>query len=281
MKHLLDALLILTALSVAGCFNNREAPRRLITCTTLEAATAQRDGVGELDLHAQTFDTFPSEIATFSKLERLILRDARITNGFEPLARSRSLRMLDLSGMQLAEIPAAVFALSGLEHLYFVGNTATNLTVDFSQLPALTYLNLDRTPLEVLPDSIGAIPRLRWLRLNNTRLASLPESVGRLAALERLYLRSAQLPEIPSVIGKLAQLEDLGLSGNPISVFPDWLTALPRLRNLDLNDTRIAALPATLQAMKALRTLSLSRCPIPDAEKARIREALPACHVTF
>ena len=47
------------------------------------------------------------------------------------------------------------------------------------------------------------------------------------------------------------------------------------------NGSRITALPANLQVMKALRTLSLSRCPIPDAEKVRIREALPTCHVIF
>jgi len=75
------------------------------------------------------FDAFPAAIATFGKLERLILRNARIEGGFEALAGASSLRMLDLSGMQLAEIPPAVFDLSGLEHLYFANNAATSSSI--------------------------------------------------------------------------------------------------------------------------------------------------------
>ncbi len=281
MNYIPTLTLLLTAVITAGCFDHREAPRRLVSCATLDDAVAQRDTVEELTLQGQAFGDLPAEIGTFPRLERLILRNARVAGDFTPLAKARSLRMLDLSEMQLAAIPDAVFALSTLEQLYFTGNAATSLVSHFGRLPALTYLNLDRTPLEALPDSVGDLSNLRWLRLNNTRLTALPESVGRLSALERLYLRNSQLQTIPDPITSLTRLEDLSLSGNPIESFPEWLAALPRLRNLDLADTRITELPANLSGLTALQHLSLSRCPIPEAEKVRIRQALPACHVAF
>ena len=61
----------------------------------------------------------------------------------------------------------------------------------------------------------------------------------------------------------------------------DSITNLSRLRNLDLAHTRITALPENIAQMTSLRTLLLVRCPVSAAEKTRIRQALPKCHVAF
>jgi hypothetical protein len=50
---------------------------------------------------------------------------------------------------------------------------------------------------------------------------------------------------------------------------------------LDLDGCPVTKLPEDLSGWASLQVLSLVRCPIDDAEKARVRAALPKVHVAF
>ena len=59
------------------------------------------------------------------------------------------------------------------------------------------------------------------------------------------------------------------------------MTELPKLRQVEFDGCPLTQLPDKLDGWKKLQVLSLVRCQFPDAEKARIRAALPKVHVAF
>ncbi len=276
---LISALASLVILS--GCFKHREAPQRPVEASSLAEAMALKGTVERLNLASQEVGALPQELAAMPNLKELWLRGGRNVGSLAVLKSCRALRTLDLSSAKLADVPADVFALAGLEQLYWVDNGVASLPPAVGDLVALRYLNLDRNQLAALPPEIGRLAGLRWLRLNENKLSALPPEVSKLTKLQRIYLRQNQLADVPECLKGLPLLEDVSLGGNRIKEVPAWLTEMPALRNIDFDGCPLTKLPGKLDGWKALQMLSLVRCPLDEAEKARIRQALPKVHVAF
>lgn len=268
-------------LLTSGCFEHREAPERLVSATGMAEAFERRETVQQVDLCGAELDQLPLELAQMPRLQRLLLRGARVA-GFEALSGLSNLRMLDLSAMQLTAVPAALGGLGSLTQLYLADNGLTTLPEELARLAALEYLNLDRNRLAALPDALGSLTNLRWIRLNQNELTSLPAGVGAWRQLQRLYARGNRLETLPPALDQCILIEDLALSHNRFVVFPEVLTRLPKLRNLDLAGNPLADLPVDAMArMEALRLLTLTGCQVPEATQQRLRAALPKCLITF
>jgi hypothetical protein len=147
--------------------------------------------------------------------------------------------VLNLSGRELAALPAEVFS-----------------------YPNLKELDLSRNLLETLPPEIGRLASLEKLILDGNRLAELPPEIGMLVNLEELHLAENKLRSLPAVICTLPHLRHLDLHANQLVALPDNVGELQQLRRLDLRDNHLDTLPATLSQLAALETLDLRGNPL-------------------
>lgn len=127
---------------------------------------------------------------------------------------------LDLSDLELTEVPESVTHLSQLEELLLCNNHLTALRELITQLPQLQKLNLDNNQLTTLPNSIAQLSQLRMLSLSNNQLTILPDSITQLSQLEALYLDGNQLTILPKALRKLTRLKKLYLHRNEALELP-------------------------------------------------------------
>ncbi len=279
MRAIFSLSAILACAVFTGCFSHHEAPERPVTANSLDEAVAQREAVQRLVLNGLSSPSVPAELASMPSLVTLYVRDAALTD-FSGLASLSNLRELDLSGVKMEKAPAELEALPHLARLYLSGCGLKEFPASLAKAKEITYLNLDRNHIALLPEALPT--EIRWLRLNGNALSALPDAIGNLINLRRVYLNDNALEALPASFAKLASLEDVALAGNKFVDLPPALLELPNLRNLDLRGNgAITALPPNVGDMKALRTLTLSGCRIPKAERDRIRQALPECVVNF
>jgi len=144
----------------------------------------------------------------------------------------------------------------------------------------LTYLNLNETAVEELPQSIGELGGLVALNLKNCKLlVNLPEnmyllkslliadisgcsSISRFPDFSRniryLYLNGTAIEELPSSIGDLRELIYLDLSGcSSITEFPK---VSRNIRELYLDGTAIREIPSSIECLCELHELHLRNC---------------------
>lgn len=271
-----------------GCFAHREAPPREVSCDGMPETEAMAETVQRINLSYE-FSTagedggvLPAVLADFPKLQTLWVAGGKYSD-FSVLAKLANLTTLDISDNAITSALAVLADVQTLEKLYLRDCGITDFPKEVSALPALTYLNLDRNKISVLPDEMPVT--LRWIRLNANELSSIPDGVGKMVFLQRIYLRNNRLTSLPHGLAGCTLLEDIDLAQNHFEEFPKVLAKLPKLRNVDLTGNRkIVALPPddVLKEMKALRTLRLVGCPIPTEERERIRAALDsACVILF
>jgi Leucine-rich repeat (LRR) protein len=176
---------------------------------------------------------FPSSIQHLDKLVDLDLRCCKRLINLPSRINSSCLETLNLSGC---------------ENLKKCPETARKLT----------YLNLNETAVEELPQSIGELNGLVTLNLKNCKLlVNLPENIYLLKSLlivdisgcssisrfpdfskniRYLYLNGTAIEELPSSIGGLRELIYLDLAGcNRLKNLPSAVSKLGCLEKLDLS----------------------------------------------
>jgi internalin A len=137
---------------------------------------------------------------------------------------------LDLSGMDLSELPTEIGKLINLTSLNLSANDKLNvLPESILNLANLKSLNLSLNRLNTLPDSIGSLTNLISLNLCANPLKTLPESITQLNNLTELNLRYNQLNSLPESIGNLSNLILLDLRYNQLKTLPESVTQLNNL----------------------------------------------------
>ncbi|AFY99750.1 COR domain-containing protein [Calothrix sp. PCC 6303] len=165
---------------------------------------------------------------------------------------------LNLSGMDLSELPSEIGNLTSLTDLYLNRNQLSTLPEAFGNLTSLTHLYLSANQLNALPEAFGNLTSLRYLKLNNNQINALPESIGNLTSLTSLDLSANQLNALPEAFGNLTSLTFLDLNSNPLTGLPDSVGNLTSLKHLYLNNNQLKALPDSAGNLTSLTFLDLS-----------------------
>lgn len=163
-----------------------------------------------------------------------------------------TLEVLNLSGNQLADLPADLCRLRHLRIIFCSDNAFTHLPECLGDCTALEMVGFKANRIEELPAQ--ALPaRLRWLILTDNALTQLPPALGERPALQKLMLAGNHLRVLPDSLADASRLELLRLSANALTELPAWLTALPRLGWLALSGNPLGwprpAMPALPQVI--------------------------------
>ncbi|NOQ25006.1 MAG: GTP-binding protein [Bacteroidales bacterium] len=172
-------------------------------------------------------------------------------------AKQKNLTELDLSNLEITELPEQISELTNLTDLNLNSNQLSSLPDSFSKLINLKTLYLGDNQLNSLPESISELTNLTDLDLDSNQLSSLPESISKLTNLTNLNLNSNQLSSLPESISKLTNLTDLSLNNNQLSSLPESISKLTKLIRLTLNSNQLSSLPASISELTNLTQLSI------------------------
>ncbi|NJS09810.1 MAG: GTP-binding protein [Microcoleus sp. CSU_2_2] len=178
-------------------------------------------------------------------------------------AAEEKLTELDLSGLELEELPPEIGKCTQLETLVLgkvekwewvddkpipklITNQLRKLPEELRSLLNLRSIHLSGNPFGKMPELLLKIKQLESLNLVSIGLTEIPEVIGQLSNLTRLYLSNNQITSIPEVIGQLSNLTRLVLSNNQIEKIPECLETLPKLEKLDLRGNPLPISPEVL-----------------------------------
>ena len=194
-------------------------------------------------------------------------------------AAEEKLTQLDLSGLDLEELPPEIGKCTQLETLLlakfdeekrgWVGNKLTKFPDAVLQLTNLKILNLSRNQITAIPEAIGKLSNLTGLSLSDNQITEIPDAIGKLSNLTELDLNSNQITAIPEALGKLSNLTQLLLGGNEITSIPEDLGQLSNLIVLVLMRNQITSLPeAIIGQLSNLTLLDLDNNEITSIPEA-------------
>jgi internalin A len=142
-------------------------------------------------------------------------------------ARKNRDMILDLSGLNLTELPKSITQLPWLEMLFLDDNELATLPYSIAQLSQLQVLYVDVNQLSTFPEPIVLLSQLRELHLTDNQLTTLPDSIAQLSQLQRLYLDGNELKTLPESLRKLTRLEKLYLHRNEALGLPAEVLGSP------------------------------------------------------
>ncbi|MEH1857599.1 MAG: leucine-rich repeat domain-containing protein [Nostoc sp.] len=188
----------------------------------------------------------------------LDLSNIELTEIPEAVASLTGLQQLDLDNNQLTELPEAIASLTGLQQLDLHNNQLTQLPEAVASLTGLQQLDLHNNQLTELPEAIASLTGLQRLYLRNNQLIELPEAIASLTGLQQLFLQNNQLTQLPEAIASLTGLQLLYLDNNQLIELPEAFASLTGLQKLYLNNNQLIELPETITSLTGLQTLFLS-----------------------
>ncbi|XP_022707654.1 leucine-rich repeat and calponin homology domain-containing protein 3-like isoform X2 [Varroa jacobsoni] len=170
----------------------------------------------------------------------------------------------DLSKNRLNELPSFVCELYQLTELSLYSNLLRSLPSDESLLTLqhLTYLNLSKNQISVIPQALCFLPKLQVLIVSHNRLCSLPEELGRMTSLYDLDVSCNEISFLPAQIVNLAALKYLDLRRNLLVELPSDLHKLTGLTRLDISENRIQNLPTDMRRMERLTEFVCDHNPL-------------------
>jgi hypothetical protein len=100
---------------------------------------------------------------------------------------------LNLSGMNLTEIPVKELVPLKISHLDLSNNKITSTDNFFSLLPGLVKLDLSNNQIKSVAGDIGSLQKLAHLSLANNKIKDLPKGMSKLKQLKHLSLNNNPL----------------------------------------------------------------------------------------
>ena len=153
---------------------------------------------------------------------------------------------LDLSELQLEEVPPEIAKCMHLNLLSLSFNQITSIPEWFGQLSNLTVLFLSFNQITKIPKVITQLPNLRWLSIKGNQITEIPEALGQMSSLTGLSLDNNQITTIPEVIGQLSNLKQLFLLNNQITEIPEAIRNMKNLEEVDLRGNPVPIPPKVL-----------------------------------
>lgn len=185
------------------------------------------------------------------------------------LIASHSLRRLDMSHLQLSEVPTEITDqlhllekldlsdnklnddsfpsnmrnLTKLFELCAHNNYLTHVPKTLTRLRNLTRLKLGSNKLTTL-EGVEKLKKLTMLVLDSNEIESLTRDLYmHMKKLEILHLSKNRLKEITGDVRFLRQLKDLDISDNNLTVLPAEVFLLPKMDAMNASNNNLARLP--------------------------------------
>lgn len=202
-------------------------------------------------------------------------------------ARRSGATQLDLSEMELTELPESLGHLTQLQMLHINRNQLTTLPGSLGQLSQLEFLSFARNRLSSFPESVRDLKNLKKLYVWGNGLIEIPQWINNLKSLEILSIYANKITSLPDSLSELSKLERLVLGyyrdgnpleegGNPLKEVPRCVSQLRQLIFLNLADCHLSDLPASLAQLEHLYELNLDKNPLNPELDAAYREGIDA-----
>ncbi|XP_020700665.1 disease resistance protein RGA2-like [Dendrobium catenatum] len=132
-----------------------------------------------------------------------------------------------------------------------------------SRLLHLRVLDISRTKIQELPDSIGKLVHLRYLNLNGSNIMTIPKSIGHFTNLQFLDISYTQIQVLPDSIGNLMHLRYLNLNVTNITIIQESIGQLTNLEILYISTCKnLEQLPSGITLLHNLKCLDIVETPI-------------------
>jgi len=189
--------------------------------------------------------------------------------------RKKKSKKLDLSTLDLKEIPPEIAELRFLEELDITCHNLKKVPEFIGNLKKLKYLNLGSVNTAKIPDSLGGCPlehlefygnfsvipetlgncsKLKTIKFLSGKPISLPDSFGKLSSLNELEIRAPAL-EIPESFGKLSSLKNLSLVIEKELVLPKSFGGLCALEDIWIVSPHMRRIPDSTGNCKNLKLI--------------------------
>lgn len=172
-------------------------------------------------------------------------------------ARQSGATELDLSGLNLTEVPEAISSLTQLQTLKLSYNLLTEISEAIASLNQLKTLNLSDNQLTELPEAIASLTQLKILDLSSNKLRELPEVIASLKQLRTLHLFFNQLTSLPESLNNLSKLEAITISENKFISFPNVIAKLRNLKEFYAIGNEIDEIPSEISNLENLSQIYL------------------------
>lgn len=237
----------------------------------MDAQRTGTDSAGSGDYRyivLMNYSEIPMNIkSVLGKARSLHFRDCKglhISGKSFSLILTKFLRVLDISGCSILELPSQLNQLKQLHYLDASGMQSQMKHGSFTGLQCLNGLNLSASSFYEFPFQIGNLAKLHYLNLHGCyRLMLLSQSICALRDLAHLDLSGCiNLQVLPTSFGKLHKLSFLDMSGclNLVSL-PESFGELCYLEHLNLSScNELRELPLSLGSLQKLLILDMSSC---------------------
>ncbi|NWI04360.1 LRC40 protein, partial [Tichodroma muraria] len=177
-----------------------------------------------------------------------------------------TLKLLEYSDKQAAEIPEAVFDAVGANPVAAVNFSKNQLREIPPRLVELKDsvcdVSLGFNKISSISSGLCLLQKLTHLDLRNNVLTALPEEMEALKRLHTINLAFNRFKVFPSVLYHLPALETILLSNNQVgSIDPVQLKGMDKLGTLDLQNNDLLQVPPELGNCENLRSLLLEGNP--------------------
>ena len=226
----------------------------------------------------QSHPASPHEANAYAEAQRLIQEcrengETKLDLTFFPELKAippeimevQGLEELDLSGLELDEIPAFIGAIASLEKLS-VGmgcyctwrqHIKTRLPEELANLPHLRALSLG-CHLSDIPDWVWTLDNLKELSLSfDDEIKAVPQAVSHMKNLRALHIRGNGINALPDSLGNLASLRELRVESDSLIALPPSFCQLERLEELHLDTFRLMEVPDVFDTMTYLKNIDI------------------------
>lgn len=191
---------------------------------------------------------------------RGIVVKTKIEKRFDKMNKG-SVKKLDLSYLELKEIPKEVWEIEDLVSLNIAGAYIDSLPSEISNLKKLQVLNISDCNFEEFPMEVLSLENLRELDISFMPLNELPIGFEKLQSLKKLNLKGCEFQEVPEVLSKLPLLSHLDFSQQECDAPIVFSIELPKLRSLSVAQNHDISL---IGNYPNLTNLNISDCQLQE-----------------